>query len=1506
MASFEDYDEFGNYIGADLDSDDEDEELQQNQFAPQQDVRPLEGFDEEPEQNDEMALMEVDEPVHNAVVLHEDKKYYPSASEVYGEDVETLVQEEDAQPLSEPIVAPIKVRRWTVEEKDMPETRFDKGFLLNMMAFPEFIRNVAVVGHLHHGKTALMDMLAFETHKLTWDSDNQTRYTDTHVLSRERGISIKSSPMSLILQNSAGKSHLVHLIDTPGHVNFVDEVASAIRLVDGVVLVVDVVEGVMCNTEAVIRHALQESVKITLVVNKIDRLILELRIKPADAYYKIRHTIEEINSFIHGIDPDPELRLSPEKGNVAFASTDMHWCFTLRSFAQMYADSYGDLDVGGFADRLWGDIWTDGHKFTRKQPDTEANRSFVHFILEPLYKLYSQVLSEETDPLKETLAGLGIELKPVMYKMDVRPLLKVVLDQFFGPSVGLVDIISEHIPSPAEATRSKVENTYLGPLSSELVHTMQECNPEGPVMVQVAKLYHTTDAQSFRAYGRVISGTVRKGMDVKVLGEGYSPEDEEDMAKATVDDLWIAEARYFIPAEEVPAGNLVLLGGVDASISKTATIVSMNIEDDLHIFRPIKHMTQSVLKIAIEPIAPSELPKMLSGLRSINKSYPLVATKVEESGEHVLIGTGELYLDCVMHDLRKLFSEIEIKVSDPITKFCETVLEMSALKCYADTPNKKNRLTMIAEPLERGIAEDIETGRVNMRMTPKERGKFFEDKYQWDLLASRSIWAFGPDDSGPNILLDDILPSQIDKKLLTTVKDHIKQGFQWGTREGPLCDEPMRNVKFRIIDASLAQEPIYRGGGQIVPTARRVCYSSFLMATPRLMEPIYAVEVQAPADCISAVYTVLARRRGHVIQDVPKAGSPLYTLKAVIPVIDANGFETDLRTATQGQAYCLQTFSHWQTVPGDPTDTSIKLRPLEPASGNALARDLVLKTRRRKGLGDQIAVSKYLDDEFIVPLSAILAVAATTVSASDEISFKSTSIKAPFLEQFTDDWSERWTPSEATKKTPVGTETFSYVGKWEVEEPLEPLISGDKGLVAKTKAAHHAISAPFASPIKFGEKPVVVQYEVKYQKGGNCGGGYIKLLENGFQTAGKEFDDKTPWTVMFGPDLTCPGTKIHFIFRHKNPINGEFEEKHLKLPPKPSFGKATNLYTLHVFPNSTYDVLFNGESYNLGDMLEDFTPAVNPPAEIDDAEDTKPEDWVDTKRIADPEAVKPEDWDEDAPYEIPDEEAVKPEGWLDDEPEFVPDPDAEKPEEWDDEEDGDWIAPTVRNPKCDDAPGCGEWTRPYKANPAYRGKWYAPMIDNPEYKGEWAPRKVPNPAFFEDKTPVKSLVPIGGVGIELWTMSEDILFDNLYVGHSIEDARKLAEETYFVKKAMEDAALEKDKVEDEDEEAVVDFKSDPVEFIRSKVFKFIDLAKVDPVLAFKTHPETGAGLALAGLTLFGMLGVLLGFAGSQQAPITQSTKKTDAPTADDKKKTETAPVAPAGGEKKDTTVKKRK
>ncbi|KAF8819924.1 putative U5 small nuclear ribonuclear protein, partial [Cardiosporidium cionae] len=251
-------------------------------------------------------------------------------------------------------------------------------------------------------------------------------------------------------------------------------------------------------------------------------------------------------------------------------------------------------------------------------------------------------------------------------------------------------------------------------------------------------------------------------------------------------------------------------------------------------------------------------------------------------------------------------------VADPVVQFCETVVETSALKCFAETPNKKNKLYMTSEPLEKGIGEDIEKG------------------------------------LGPNVLVDDTLPSEVDKQLLYNVKDLVVQGFQWATREGPLIEENIRNVKFKVLDAHIAADPISRGGGQIIPTARRVAYSAFLVATPRLMEPIAFTEIQCPADCVAAIYGVLSRRRGHVVRDLPKPGTPLYIVHAYLPAIESFGFETDLRTHTSGQSFCLSMFDHWAIVPGDPLDKSIVLRPLEAAPAPHLAREFMLKTRRRK------------------------------------------------------------------------------------------------------------------------------------------------------------------------------------------------------------------------------------------------------------------------------------------------------------------------------------------------------------------------------------------------------------------------------------------------------------------------------------------------------------------------------------------------------------------------------
>ncbi|EMR11423.1 hypothetical protein PNEG_00446 [Pneumocystis murina B123] len=458
---------------------------------------------------------------------------------------------------------------------------------------------------------------------------------------------------------------------------------------------------------------------------------------------------------------------------------------------------------------------------------------------------------------------------------------------------------------------------------------------------------------------------------------------------------------------------------------------------------------------------------------------------------------------------------------------------------------------------------------------------------------------------------------------------------------------------------------------------------------------------------------------------------------------------------------------------------------------------------------------------------------------------------AGFVEQFTEDWKERWIVSSALRHTD-GNDTFFYVGEWRVEEPLVYKgIIGDKGLVLKTVAAHHAISAKFDKPINNKGKTLVVQYEVMLQNRLECGGAYLKLItESNEDIRYKEFSDKTPYTIMFGPDKCGATNKVHFIFRHKNPITGKYEEKHLKSPPVIDDSKFTTLYTLIVRPDQSYEVRINNKVSKSGNLLTDFEPPVNPNKFIVDPLDKKPEDWVDQAKIADPNAKKPDDWDEDEPFEILDVNAVKPADWLENEPLMVPDPDAKPPEEWNEEEDGEFTAPLIPNPLCKEASGCGPYM-PMIRNPKYKGKWKPPLIDNPKYVGEWKPRNIPNPAYFEDNSP-SNFETIIGVGFELWTMQSDILFDNIYIGHSVEEAEQFAKTTFQVKYEYE---RKQEKGITPEPEVVLDdvAKESYFDVAVKKVTTFVDLVKTSPVSAFKQMPGTASTIGVVFVTFIALL-----------------------------------------------------
>jgi len=360
----------------------------------------------------------------------------------------------------------------------------------------------------------------------------------------------------------------------------------------------------------------------------------------------------------------------------------------------------------------------------------------------------------------------------------------------------------------------------------------------------------------------------------------------------------------------------------------------------------MKFSVSPVVRIAVEPKNPSDLPKLVEGLKRLSKSDPCVQCYIEESGEHIVAGAGELHLEICLKDLAEEFAGIELRTSDPVVSFRETVYAESSILCLSKSPNKHNRLFFKAEPLPMELSDEIEAGTISPKDDPKVRARHLVEQYSWDAGDARKIWCFGPETTGANLLVDQTKGVQY----LNEIKDSCVAAFQWATKEGVLCDENMRGIKFRVLDVTLHADAIHRGGGQIVPTARRVYYACQLTAKPRLLEPVYLVEIQCPATAVGGIYGVLNRRRGNVIADESRGSGPLKNIKAHLPVMESFGFTADLRSNTSGQAFPQCVFDHWQILQGD---------PLEPTSK---AAQVVLSTRKRKGLALEIPpLDRFLD-----------------------------------------------------------------------------------------------------------------------------------------------------------------------------------------------------------------------------------------------------------------------------------------------------------------------------------------------------------------------------------------------------------------------------------------------------------------------------------------------------------------------------------------------------------------
>jgi len=835
------------------------------------------------------------------------------------------------------------------------------------------IRNMSVIAHVDHGKSTLTDSLVAKAGIIAAAKAGETRATDTRKDEQERCITIKSTAISMYFEmdpkdlafckqekakaadGSDECGFLINLIDSPGHVDFSSEVTAALRVTDGALVVVDCVSGVCVQTETVLRQAIAERIRPVLFMNKMDRALLELQLEQEELFQTFSRIVENVNVIVatYADDDGPMgiVRVDVNNASVGFGSGLHGWAFTLKQFAEMYASKFG-VDVDKMMKKLWGEnFFNSKTKKWSKTKDEDNKRSFNMYVLDPIYMVFDAIMNFKKDQVEKLLGKLttadGKLVKDVLKheekEMEGKPLMKCVMRNWLPAGEAMFQMIVIHLPSPVTAQKYRAEMLYEGPPDDVACVGIKNCDPEAPLMMYVSKMVPTSDKGRFYAFGRVFSGKVATGQKCRIMGPNFIPGKKEDLYEKNIQRTILMMGGRVEAIEDVPAGNICGLVGVDQFLVKTGTLTTFK---DAHNMKVMKFSVSPVVRVAVEPKNPQDLPKLVEGLKRLAKSDPMVQCIIEESGEHIIAGAGELHLEICLKDLEEDHAQIPLKKSDPVVSYRETVEEESNQMCLSKSPNKHNRLFMKAAPLPDGLAEDIDKGDVNPRDDFKIRGRYLADKYEFDITEARKIWCFGPETTGPNLMIDCTKGVQY----LNEIKDSCVAGFQWASKEGVLCDENMRSVRFNLYDVALHADAIHRGGGQIIPTARRVLYACVLTAEPRLMEPVYQVEIQCPENAVGGIYGVLNRRRGHVFEEAQTPGTPMFVVKAYLPVNESFGFTADLRSNTGGQAFPQCVFDHWQILPGDPLQEGTK--PYQ----------IVQDTKKRKGLKPgNPDITNYLD-----------------------------------------------------------------------------------------------------------------------------------------------------------------------------------------------------------------------------------------------------------------------------------------------------------------------------------------------------------------------------------------------------------------------------------------------------------------------------------------------------------------------------------------------------------------
>ena len=673
------------------------------------------------------------------------------------------------------------------------------------------IRNLCIAAHIDHGKTTLSDNLIAGAGMMSEDLAGKSRVLDFDEQESARGITINAASASMV-HAVDGTDYLINLIDTPGHVDFGGDVTRAMRAVDGCFILACAVEGPMPQTETVVRQALKEKVKPVLFINKVDRLINELKVTPEDMLKRFEETIIKVNKLIRQVAPEEKKKdwqVSVLDGTVAFGSAYHNWGITI---PYMKKSGVSMTEIFEYCNN--------------EDQKTLAQKAPVHEVL--------------------------------------------------------LDMAVTKLPGPVEAQPYRIPNIWNGDLDTPIGKAMIGCDPEAELAMMITKIWMDPHAGEV-AVGRLYSGSINQGESVFAIGAA-KPERVQQVS------MMVGGDRITVP--KVVAGNIAAITGIRSA----AAGVTLSRDKDFTPFEAIRHYSDPVVTVAVEPKSMKDLPKFIDALRSLAKSdASLQVMTNQETGEALLAGMGELHLEITVYRLEEE-QNIKVKVSPPIVVYRESVEGDNKGRSFeGKSPNRHNRFMIECEPLSSEVVSALREGHFGSGTVrsgdAKEIGnKFGEFGMDKDLM--RKIYAI----NATNVLVNDTKGIQG----LHETRELIIEAFNEVCKKGPVADEPVMGMMVRLVDAKLHEDAIHRGPAQTIPAVRNAIKGAMLRAKTVLMEPMQRSHVSVPNDWLGQVTREITNRRG-IIEDMPSEGEAT-TVIGTLPVAETFGFSNDIRAASQGRA----------------------------------------------------------------------------------------------------------------------------------------------------------------------------------------------------------------------------------------------------------------------------------------------------------------------------------------------------------------------------------------------------------------------------------------------------------------------------------------------------------------------------------------------------------------------------------------------------------------------------